>query len=208
MRKLAVRLSLISVLFLMGADAQNCGQNAGPPVPNTAPQPGPEPQPPYQSNNSNPNSCQTSQSSDINDPGYPYASSPSCAPECQDNCVSECGPDNEDQWGFYDRECTSFTAWKMNNLGVAFRDDMYNDGRKWGNASNWYNAAINYGFKVDKTPTINSIAWWSVGHVAVVSEVRCDGSIYVEEYNYQFAGTYNNRTIQASSVDYFIHVAN
>ena len=45
-----------------------------------------------------------------------------------------------DPWSFYNRECTSFVAWKLNhNNGVAFRD--FYGGLQWGNASNWGRAA-------------------------------------------------------------------
>ena len=41
-----------------------------------------------------------------------------------------------DPWSFYNRECTSFVAWKLNHdNGVAFRD--FYGGRHWGNAENW-----------------------------------------------------------------------
>ena len=45
-----------------------------------------------------------------------------------------------DPWQFYNRECTSFVAWRLNSEnGVAFND--YWRGQHWGNASNWSNAA-------------------------------------------------------------------
>ena len=46
-----------------------------------------------------------------------------------------------DPWQFYNRECTSFVAWRLNSENqVAFND--YWQGQHWGNASNWKNAAL------------------------------------------------------------------
>jgi surface antigen len=41
-----------------------------------------------------------------------------------------------DPWQFYNRECTSWVAWRLNSENqVAFND--YWQGQHWGNASNW-----------------------------------------------------------------------
>src|SRR4051794_17738776 len=42
-----------------------------------------------------------------------------------------------DPWNFYNRECTSFVAWRMNNdNGLAFTNNM--GGGHWGNALEWW----------------------------------------------------------------------
>jgi surface antigen len=119
-----------------------------------------------------------------------------------------------DPWQFYNRECTSWVAWRLNSEnGVAFND--YWQGVHWGNASNWKTAAQKLGIPVDNNPTRGAVAWWSahsagssVGHVAWVQVVG-DGAITIEEYNYLRRGYYDTRTISSSSSMWpsgFIHI--
>jgi surface antigen len=119
-----------------------------------------------------------------------------------------------DPWQFYNRECTSFVAWRLNSENqVAFND--FWRGAHWGNASNWKNAAKSLKIPVDNTPTRGAVAWWAAGsagssrgHVAWVQTVG-DGAITIEEYNYLHAGRYDTRTISDSSSLWpsgFIHI--
>jgi surface antigen len=119
-----------------------------------------------------------------------------------------------DPWQFYNRECTSFVAWRLNSENnVAFTD--YFRGAHWGNASNWKNAAKSLSIPVDNNPTRGAVAWWAAGsagssrgHVAWVQVVG-DSSITIEEYNYLHEGFYDTRTISTSSSLWpsgFIHI--
>jgi surface antigen len=119
-----------------------------------------------------------------------------------------------DPWQFYNRECTSFVAWRLNSEnGVAFND--YWQGQHWGNASNWKNAADALKIPVDDSPTRGSVAWWragsagsSRGHVAWV-QTAGDNAITVEEYNYLHEGQYDTRIISRASSLWpsgFIHI--
>lgn len=109
-----------------------------------------------------------------------------------------------DPWSFYNRECTSFVAWRLNNnAGIAFHN--YYGGEHWGNASNWAYAAQQVGLTVDDVPTRGAVAWWragspgsSRGHVAWVASVSAS-SITIEEYNYLTTGGYDTRVITSSS---------
>jgi surface antigen len=120
--------------------------------------------------------------------------------------------DQPDPWSFLTRECTSFVAWRMNELGVNFTNGM--NGGWFGNAENWDDNARALGWAVDNTPTVNAIAEWepyafgasSLGHVAYVAAVNGDGTITIEEYNYGYAYNYSTRTIPASNVSWYIHV--
>src|SRR4051812_48777983 len=85
---------------------------------------------------------------------YPYASS---------------AIDRPDPWGFYTRECTSFIAFRMRQHGVNFTNNMA--GGHWGDATHWASNARALGYRVDSTPRVGAIAWWSVGHVAYVLQV-------------------------------------
>src|SRR3954452_7683543 len=119
-----------------------------------------------------------------------------------------------DPWQFYNRECTSFVAWRLNSENqVAFND--YWRGTHFGNASNWKKAAQALSVPVDNNPTRGAVAWWSAGsagssrgHVAWVQTVG-NGAITIEEYNYLHAGKYDTRTISSSSSMWpsgFIHI--
>ncbi|WP_437593335.1 CHAP domain-containing protein [Sorangium sp. So ce1000] len=130
---------------------------------------------------------------------YPYANRPFCT---NSSCV--------DPWNFYYRQCTSFVAWRMNQLGIDFANRM--GGGHFGNAEHWDDNAESLGYAVDSSPTENAIAVWEArrgmpnGHVAVVQYVNGDGTIAIEEYNLHNDGKYGTRTIQASSPDHFIHM--
>jgi surface antigen len=119
-----------------------------------------------------------------------------------------------DPWQFYNRECTSFVAWRLNSENnVPFTD--YFEGAHWGNASNWKSAAKSLSIPVDNNPTRGAVAWWAAGsagssrgHVAWVQVVG-SSSITIEEYNYLHEGFYDTRTISTSSSMWpsgFIHV--
>ena len=112
-----------------------------------------------------------------------------------------------DEWNFYNRECTSFAAWRLNSQnGVAFHN--YYANVHWGNAKNWGNAAQSVGITVNNSPSVGSI-WWSsagtYGHVAWVAEVNGD-QVTIEEYNYGYAGNYGTRILSASSATGYIHI--
>ena len=105
-----------------------------------------------------------------------------------------------DQWREYNRECTSFVAWALysrNGFNMPFYD----------NANNWGPDAIKRGFTVNSTPAPGSVAWsnaGSFGHVAYVENV-IGNSVYIEEYNEHYNGTYDSRTVPASTFTGYIH---
>ena len=116
-----------------------------------------------------------------------------------------------DEWGFYNRECTSFCAWRLNSQnGVAF-NNWYN-GVNWGNASNWGYAAQNVGILVDNNPKVGSIAWSNGGHVAWVNAVNGNGTIIIEEYNCTWpgvqdeSGRYLSRVVTNDHFTGYIHI--
>lgn len=119
-----------------------------------------------------------------------------------------------DPWGFYNRECTSFVAWRMNNDNhVAFSNNMSGPNGTtghFGDATNWAANAASIGYNVNTSPAIGSIAVWpsTIGHVAYVDAVNADGTINTEEYNWSGDGAYHTRTNynwSAANVQ-FIHV--
>ena len=113
-----------------------------------------------------------------------------------------------DPWNFYNRNCTSFAAWRLNQQAGrttapwAFTNNMTGPNGTavhFGNAIEWRAAATSGGWSVNNTPAVGAVAWWgssigTLGHVAIVSAVNPDGSTNVEEYNWGSAGTFHTRT--------------
>ncbi|OYD08390.1 CHAP domain-containing protein [Paludifilum halophilum] len=116
-----------------------------------------------------------------------------------------------DAWGFYNRQCTSFVAWRMNQRGINFTNTMR--GGRWGNATNWDDNARALGYRVDQSPSVGAIAQWNAGvggassaygHVAYVTGVN-GSMVTIEEYNHK-PYSFSKRTIPASQVSNFIHI--
>ena len=111
------------------------------------------------------------------------------------------GSQEIDKWRLYSRQCTSFAAFRLSSVNGFELPAAY------GNAKDWGYRAKREGYRVDKTPTIGSIAWdgsGDYGHVAWVSNVFGD-MIEIEEYNYGIREKYNRRLVKASSMSGFIH---
>lgn len=129
-----------------------------------------------------------------------------------------------DPWTLYKRECVSFVAWRMNvQMGWKEGQDYPFTPAKlglagFGSAHEWKANLAKAGYVTDNTPKVGAIAWWDsnvttpstitgdAGHVAVVSGVNSDGTINLEEYNFN-PWRYGTRTIPAADVTGFIHVA-
>lgn len=112
-----------------------------------------------------------------------------------------------DSWGMYNRECVSWTAFKVDSSG---RYMPYWGGH--GNANQWDDNARAAGIPVDRRPRVGDVAvsnsgTW--GHVMYVEAVAGDGSIYVSDYNQQLDGLYREYWIGADKVSernlVFIH---
>lgn len=112
-----------------------------------------------------------------------------------------------DDWGHFNRECTSFVSWRLhsrNGYEIPFHD----------NANRWGPRAKAKGIEVNMTPAIGSVAWWEPPkgyHVAWVSAVQ-GTKVTIEEYNATDAnhdgiydGAYGARVIDANSVSGYIH---
>lgn len=111
----------------------------------------------------------------------------------------------QDDWGLWNRECTSFVAWRLHSRNGFELPRSNSWGIGFGEAGDWPSHALSYGYKVDNTPAVGAVAWFSYGHVAWVESVNNNGTVTIEEYNINLDGTYNERTISASSVNKYIH---
>jgi len=106
-----------------------------------------------------------------------------------------------DRWGFTQRQCVSFAAWRLAQHG-----DTINNRDDWGSAYSWDEAARRLGEVVTTKPRVGAVAQWNkgegspyyapgsakangtftaggYGHVAWVKQVYSDGSALVEQYN-------------------------
>ncbi len=86
-----------------------------------------------------------------------------------------------DNWGLYNRECVSYTAWKVASTG---RFVPHFSG--YGNANQWPSTTARYGIPSGSTPVAGSVAIWYVGiygHAMYVEAVNGDGTITVSDYN-------------------------
>lgn len=106
-----------------------------------------------------------------------------------------------DPWRLYNRECTSFTAYRLSSVNKFTLPPAYGHARQWG-----YRAR-NEGYRVDKTPAIGSVAWLDdggYGHVAWVSDIVGD-QVEIEEYNFNWTHNYFKRLLPISNLTGFIH---
>lgn len=109
-----------------------------------------------------------------------------------------------DSWGMYNRECVSYTAWKVWSTG---RYMPYWGGR--GNAKQWDDNAQAEGIPVDGNPRAGDVAISNAGiygHTMYVEEVYGDGSIRVSDYNQQWDGLYRTYTVNAAKADTFVYI--
>lgn len=130
-----------------------------------------------------------------------------------------------DPWGFTERQCVSFAAWRAHQRG----HDMHNTtATPWGNATHWDTEATALHVAVNTTPTVGAFAQWHAnekrtwtsgsatywfaagptGHVAYVAAVYTDGTVLLEDYN-GFGGSrvYGSKRLPRTAVPRFIHYA-
>ena len=94
-----------------------------------------------------------------------------------------------DTWGMYNRECVSWTAYRVATSG---RYMPYWGGR--GNANQWDDNAIAAGIPVDRNPRVGDVGVSNsgyYGHTVYVEAVNGDGTIAASQFNHDWGGTYS-----------------
>lgn len=94
-----------------------------------------------------------------------------------------------DYWGMYNRECVSYTAWKVYESG---RYMPYWGGV--GNANQWDDNARAAGIPVDTAPRAGDVAIKNsmpYGHAMYVESVNSNGTINISQYNADLAGHFS-----------------
>ena len=105
-------------------------------------------------------------------------------------------------------QCVGYALWYRN---VSGRSPLGPIPTTWGNARTWASNAARDGYRVDRTPEVGAVFQTPsgyFGHVGVVTELNGDGSIVVEEANYNYVvGRITRSTIPASVIGnfYYIH---
>ncbi len=105
-----------------------------------------------------------------------------------------------DNWGMYNRECVSFTAWKVAASG---RYMPYWGGR--GNANEWPSSAAADGIPYGSTPRVGSVAIMYVGwygHAMYVERINGDGTIHVSQFNWGVRGEYSEMDVNPSGLTF------
>ena len=115
----------------------------------------------------------------------------------------------DDQWGEGFRNCTSYVAWKLNQV---FGANIVSD---WHNGTDWNASALDAGYSDDTSPQVGDIAQWNGttenpdGHVAYVYAVNSGVASY-DEYNYlkdgNFLSTYTSASGSQGAPDHYIHI--
>ncbi len=129
----------------------------------------------------------------------PYASSGSGTGWCADYDFGDVPNDATNTnvlspYGYYYRNCTDYTAWKVSALGVS--PEHY---KGLGNAKDWVAQAPAHGLAVDSVPAVGSVGVSTTGvygHTAFVEAVNPDGYpagiIEVTQFNYAGDGNYSD----------------
>ena len=107
----------------------------------------------------------------------------------------------------YYRQCVDFVAWRLNrDVGVTrtpWRWDWSSLGA--GSAYSWADAWQREGWATSNVPVVGAVAWFPYNHVAYVQAVNADGTVVLEEYNWNSTHAYNRRTIPAADVTLFLY---
>lgn len=105
---------------------------------------------------------------------------------------------------YYYRECVDFVAWRINRdagvYGAPWKWDWSNlaSGSAWTWADSWRAK----GWPTSSEPVVGAVAWFPYNHVAYVQAVNGDGTVTIEEYNWNSDHSYHRRTIAVSDALY------
>jgi hypothetical protein len=105
-----------------------------------------------------------------------------------------------DNWGMYNRECVSYTAFRVAQSG---RRMPYG----FGDANKWPATALAYGISVDSSPRAGDVAIrmdGKHGHSMYVESVNSDGSVGISQYNLHKTGNYSAEVVRPEGL-VFIH---
>lgn len=105
-----------------------------------------------------------------------------------------------DNWGMYNRECVSYTAWKVASTGRNVPMGL-------GDANDWPSRAKILGIVTDGHPRVGDVAIrydGGHGHSMYVESINSDGTISISQYNANKTGTFSQRTVGSAGL-VFVH---
>lgn len=105
-----------------------------------------------------------------------------------------------DSWGMYNRECVSYTAYRVASSGRTMPYGL-------GDANNWPDQARALHIPVDSHPKPGDVAieiGGKHGHSMYVESVNGNGTLNISDYNRQSMGTFSQETVSAAGL-VFIH---
>lgn len=104
--------------------------------------------------------------------------------------------------GFPGGSCVAYVKYILSRHMTGYKDGAYGDGKDVA-----ANLGKIYGVTVNHTPAVHAVVSFptsyadpTYGHVAIVAEVKSDGSIVVEEANWGTPNQYGTHTVSASTV--------
>jgi surface antigen len=103
-------------------------------------------------------------------------------------------------WGFTQRQCVSFVAWRLHQRSR----DLSNRGHAWGNAAQWDETAKakHFAHERSKYYAPNGATGYleasQYGHVAYVTHVWADGSVTIEQCNISGNRAYSSMHVKAN----------
>ena len=110
--------------------------------------------------------------------------------------------------GYVSRQCVDFVAWRINRDHGTTGPFAYvwsNMTPNGGSAHRWASAWNSNGWQTSNTPVTGAVAWFTGNHVAYVKSVNGDGTVSLEEYNWNGSAAYHTRTIAASAVALYLY---
>lgn len=119
-----------------------------------------------------------------------------------------------DTWGMLNRECVSYTAYKVAASGRKMPRNWPSYYYKYGpghggNARDWVGDAAIDGIPYDRTPKAGSIGILvagTYGHAVYVERVLENNQVYISHYNYDYKGNYAEGILDYTKANwYFIH---
>lgn len=135
------------------------------------------------------------------------------------------GPASTSPLGMYYRECVDFALWRVNqqmgSTSVPFKylnGTFRPDGFTMGSANTWKDAWDAKGWPTGSVPRVGAVVWYEpgapgadpyYGHVAVVLEVKDDGTFIEEGYNGNPAPddhNYYTRSIKTNAPTAFLYL--
>jgi surface antigen len=121
--------------------------------------------------------------------GYPYPNAPDCYEGAPYGHGGACALD---RWRFYQGQCTSWVAYRLNQRShVSFSNEYKR--QHFGDATSWGAAAKRLKIPVNGKPAVGAVAWYSSGHVGYVE--KTSPRVVISEMNFDYRNGFRTKAI-------------